>query len=94
MKLHHAAVLALGWYIMVPPIAGPSFHVDPHAPISQWIVEFSFDTAIECEQGISTFQNERLSGEFTGIGDTLAASQALKAKCIASDDPRLKPKCP
>jgi hypothetical protein len=59
MKLSHAAALALvGWYLMLPPYVpyhpgGPlpdpdTGPWDHKAPISQWQITRSYDTAAEC----------------------------------------------
>ena len=93
MKLRHAAVLVpIGWYLMVPPIAGN--HTNPSAPLSSWrMTAGSYDTAIECRKvledstrdAIKALQDPRV------LPFTRSASlQVLDAACVASDDPRLK----
>ena len=104
MKLRHAAALALvGWYLMVPPnqagwACGQSFAAvlshqlfgtgddklcahysslpDLDAPLSQWHQAGEpFETLSECEE----VRDKRLK-----------EPGMMLAKCIASDDPRLK----
>jgi hypothetical protein len=49
MRLRHAAALALvGWYLMVPPTTDGK--IDNSAPLSQWDIRSSFDSAATCEQ--------------------------------------------
>jgi len=91
MKLRHAAVLALiGWYLMVPPLrsTGSSECYDAKVPISQWQRIKAFDTAEQCKVASkkSAFAHKQ-HGLDCGL-----ASAWLDAQCIATDDPRLKPK--
>jgi hypothetical protein len=72
MKLRHTAALVLvGWYLMVPPLTPEGLN-DPNAtlvngtaPISQWVIFRAYDSADQCEQ-------ERRSGQ-------LALVEAIKA---------------
>jgi hypothetical protein len=97
MNLRHAAALALiGWYLMIPPINPAdigSSTVKIDSPLAQWKTYKSFDSAAECEaakpeminaiaSGLSEFQKkDKTNPEYVG---------AWNAKCVASDDPRLK----
>ena len=107
MKLRHAAALALvGWYLMVPPLAGTKQHpgLDTNAPISHWSIYKSFDTAKACETALlkGIYANDGVPDMFHGLGvrsdDPQAVTLALAFKdvalgqCVASDDPRLKEK--
>jgi hypothetical protein len=78
-----AVTLALvGWYLMVPPKAGV------HAPLSEWVTLFSFDTALECHRAdIAMIQvlEKYKKPESAQILEAMTDSE-----CIASDDPRLK----
>jgi hypothetical protein len=105
VKPRHAAALALvGWYLLVPPqtpVKGGHIYdedkngnlvnersappellrgatmVHPEAPLAEWAQAGAFDTATACEVA-------RFKLGTSGMRDL--------AKCIASDDPRLKGK--
>jgi hypothetical protein len=87
MKLRHAAGLTLvGWYLMAPPPfphAKSPLALDDTLPLAQWKLINSFDTAAACK------------AEARRLGDSpvdVAAATGNAAQCIATDDPRLKPK--
>ncbi len=91
VKLRHAAALALtGWYLMVPAQTkgGP---IDTSLPLSQWTMFESFDTAAGCQRKKSRVYDEAQrkdrAGDTKGMADFYSA-----ARCIATDDPRLKEK--
>src|SRR6266851_1454126 len=106
MKLHHVAALALmGSYLLMPPLKsdlrGNPDDVDLEAPLTEWKIEKSFDSAAECMEHISwqsahvkelvrgapgRKDHKELAKSFTKIFRKAADS----AQCIASDDPRLK----
>jgi hypothetical protein len=49
MKLRHASTLALvGWYLMIPPWSRDNHAPISGAPMSQWQIEDSFDSADNC----------------------------------------------
>jgi hypothetical protein len=92
MKPRHAAALALvGWYLMLPPwrvIGGEvrSSVPDPDASLSKWINVRNFDTAASCDHALMQFLDA------AGDGEPLSdRNRARFARCIATDDPRLKP---
>jgi hypothetical protein len=94
MNLTHAAALALvGWYLMVPPRLGPYRRLDYAAPISRWNLIQSFDTPTACEDYL---QKQK---EDTVIADAkvpnhrirMTVPQEMAARCIFSDNTRLKP---
>jgi hypothetical protein len=104
MKLRHAAALALvGWYLMVPPLrrevcCGLITSGDPSIQIAKWKTLRVFITRAECEQ--STYQEVRkrtaaahqLANAY-GLSDRLEREwkeAGSQAKCVASNDPRLK----
>jgi hypothetical protein len=102
MNPRHAAALALvGWYLMSPPLSPDGKRVVGYAPLSEWQIGESFDSAAECEQALSDGikANRKLAEEVgncrpvpgTTCDDVLLHDAAL-AKCIATDDPRLKEK--
>jgi hypothetical protein len=97
MKLRHAAVLALvGWYLMVPPLR---YFLNPNLPpFSQWEIRGSFDTADACTaQKAKEIEIEPGTEEIKrhGMDEQLQlqiSSQMAAARCIATDDPRLRGK--
>jgi len=110
MKFRHVAALALtGWYLMLPPDRlaqeGALFlYTDNRdAPLTEWLVVQSFDTAAHCEaKRKADFTNaDRQTREFAiskhADRDFAADRQALSLtvlkkgeRCGATDDPRLK----
>ena len=92
MKLRRAAALALvGWCLITPPLASvgnrwnaETREYDPftNAPLSQWQTVLTFDTAEECRA--------ELANQTAKIQASCPTCTAL-AKCVASDDPGLKP---
>jgi hypothetical protein len=96
MNLRHAAVLAvMGWYLMVPPHSvWPRNRLDFSAPISQWTIIQSFETATACEDCLQEQKEEATTADpwfpkFPTKHMTLL--QERVARCIFSDNPRLKP---
>ncbi len=96
MNLRHTAAFALvGWYLIVPP------NVDkPDAPLSTWNTIKVFDTAVECRDARSKWeidsvdiveQNVKRYGHLQE-DDKRQLAQGHAARCIATDDPRLKNK--
>jgi hypothetical protein len=106
MKLRHAAAIALvGWYLMVPPLqrgvcCGLIAYGDPSIQIAKWQTLRVFTTQAECEQ--STYKEVRKRtaaahqlAKAYGLSDRLEKEWKVagtQAKCITSDDPRLKGK--
>ena len=104
MRCCSAAALALvGWYLMLPPLRPPQSvrwsdgkaHFDqlPPAPLSQWTIVDSFDSARECRKGRDKLLNDRVlfgSSPKITVNDEIRIEQVYNARCIASDDPRLK----
>jgi hypothetical protein len=89
----HAAALALvGWYLMVPPV--DSGGLNEAAPINRSRIAISFDTADACQQAenlaIQSFE-KKVKGMSREIREFNLAAYML-ARCIATDDPRLKEK--
>ena len=98
MNLRHAAALAgLGWYLMLPPVPNTGAPPDTTAPFNTWRTEGSFDTAHECQAylvELNDLASKHRAQLFAG-GDAQRRGYltlALPAgRCIATDDPRLKP---
>ena len=84
MKPRHAAALALvGWYLMMPPL-GSDGRPDDSAPLPQWKIRGSFDTAAGCADALA----EQLGRDFPEM-----VRQAIHAsRCVSIDDPRLEGK--
>jgi hypothetical protein len=100
MSLRHAAALALaGWYFMIPKMVpdpkGGVPYADTTVPLSQWSIEQSFDTATECEAERDEFAKKwsTMASQAKNARDTgRALVWQVSSVCIATDDPRLKPK--
>ena len=94
MKLRHAAALALtGWYLMIPPaIEEHSNHrlYTKAAPLSQWQMLKSFDTAKECEGAVEALAKPLRAAIDQQQHLSLDDMRPLYARCFASDDPRLR----
>jgi hypothetical protein len=86
MKLRHAAALALvGWYLMVPP------STDERAPLFQWEVVASYDSASACREALHKSKDPaQVESDYPSLARLFAAQGFLAAQCIATDDPRLK----
>ncbi len=81
-----AALVLVGWYLMVPPLSHDRTAFITDAPLSHWRVEKAFDTAQDCEN-YSTY--------FWGLLKDQPTKQKIfrrNAQCISTDDPRLKEK--
>lgn len=110
MKLCHAAAFALvGWYLMLPPPhteyaqSGQILDVraDDEAPLSEWAIARSYDTAAQCmaekDARIAELK-PRVKPDILPkqnsvqelFGQRLLDQQNAMARCIATDDPRLK----
>ncbi len=90
---HGFALLALGWYLMVPPsIHKGSESTTTLEPLSQWENLHSFDTAAACEAGLDEVtKGVREDAAKNPNPKTLMKLNWISdAVCIASDDPRLK----
>ena len=97
MKLRHAAALALvRWYLMIPRYDLTGLVLDK-APLSMWKIYNEYDSSAQCEeireemsrtaQKFIDEQEQRAETE-DGLSQ---ATVMLSARCIAKDDPRLKP---
>jgi hypothetical protein len=104
--IHHAAALALvGCYLMTPPLNDAGLP-DTDAPITSWHNEMSFNSAHDCEEGKITLPVKKIEGLkriekdqakipkgnpqlFDQYSSWTRRALAV-AKCIGTDDPRLK----
>jgi hypothetical protein len=98
MNLRHAAALALvGWYLMVPPFikVGDRVVPDSSALLSKWYWAGSFDSVDACERNqegeIVKAQKRKLAQPTAKRGRSVEMG-FWEARCIATDDPRLKGK--
>ena len=104
MKLRHAAALALvGWYLMFPPFTqGWSAR---GASLKLWQIQDTFDSKADCESALSEYKADpaRHLPFFRGRNPNEVRYEIAKdpnfwnpiiaaIQCVASDDPRLKPK--
>jgi hypothetical protein len=87
MKIRHiiAPALIAGWYFMMPPQVGPQQITDPSAPIAQWRIIWSVNSATICETVRQKSIDEMLQEHPSLTRDQLLSNSL----CIASDDPRL-----
>jgi hypothetical protein len=92
MTLRHAATLALvGWYLLVPP--HPFAATVP--PPSEWSVYEVYVSAEKCEErrlAISEGMLEDAPADFVERFGNTFMYIFKQARCIATDDPRLKEK--
>jgi hypothetical protein len=98
MKPRQAAALGLvGWYLMIPPIYHDrvAFQVDENAPLAKWVVYSAHDNADDCEES-RVKGNDLAAEKRKQLRDSKSArllqDQLQFSQCIATDDPRLKPK--
>ena len=60
MILRHAAALVLvGWYLMIPPLQNSVFGCDPNAPLTKWLKFRSFDSETACKDLLDQMRGER-----------------------------------
>ena len=105
MKLRHPAALVLvGWYLMVPPFlkdqSGALTQSDASAPLKKWEVLESFNSAAACEEEKArkpSQESKAIKQIGQGAGAPLPVNVANahvlrfhEALCIPSDDPRLR----
>lgn len=107
VKPRHAAAIALvGCYLMVPPArlqhaTRPFDLVRPNAPLSEWTIWKTFDSAKDCEHqkaeeyregsnALKRLQFPRNDAQNNFYAEMKVAK--MFAECIATDDPRLKGK--
>jgi hypothetical protein len=88
------AGLALGWYLMLPPIVSEKGKtgVGVNRPLREWRVEHAFDSAQNCEAAREQGARERrppLESEIRSDQEVLLYTQFLFSQCIASNDGRL-----
>jgi hypothetical protein len=94
VSLRHAAALAaVGWYLMVPPMDMATHKMNPDAPLREWHVFDSYDRAAQCRAGRVELLSWWTEHKWSDEGARDATIGALRySLCIATDDPRLKEK--
>jgi hypothetical protein len=93
MKFRHLAALALvGWYLMMPPprTVGDHFETNFSAPLSKWTKIRRFDLQSQCETTREAYQQKPTGNLVDMLGAAQAQATTQAAKCVATDDPRLK----
>jgi hypothetical protein len=93
MKLRHAAALALvGWYLMLPPdyVRDGTLTFRRNAPLAEWQRGWGFRSEAACKEAITSASKH--SGSYETFHQALVAEKMSNGRCIASDDPKLKPK--
>jgi hypothetical protein len=73
---------------MVPPVNQTGdYYADSKAPLHEWTIRTSYDTARKCEKARDKLKAE-MSKPHGHLGTV--SSYLATATCVASDDPRLK----
>jgi hypothetical protein len=86
MKPRHAAALVLvGWYLLVPPPQAFKNSKYYQVPLGEWTHKATFDSESECKQEIRNGCHSVDHGDIFGF-----EGPYCHARCVASDDPRLK----
>jgi hypothetical protein len=86
LLLHAASLALVGWYLMAPPWYNDEKEPRLHAPIADWEIIGSFDSADQCMHDLVEMANKARARS------TPKERREFGIKCIASDDPRLKEK--
>jgi len=90
MNIRHSSALALiAWYMMVPPVDRQTMKVLDKAPLGQWEIYGRFDTTEDCEREINRSVRSFAGNQSSSNSPDLIALGL--ARCIASNDPRVKP---
>ena len=98
MKYRHAAALVLvGWYLLMPPLINAPYKVDTEAPLTSWKVYQTFNTAEECRKSLLSMQAKYQHSATAPTGSIKRGTRAFAlqvefAQCVASDSPVLKRK--
>ena len=78
--------VVLGWYALVPPVAGEG--VNSLAPLGMWEQIRAFDSAEQCEKLMMEYARQAMSQ--TDNKARLLTRQVERVRCIHSTDPRLR----
>ena len=84
-----------GWYLLVPGSEAEADRLRPD--LRRWVQFGAYDAASDCQRGLERRSKEaeerRESPEASPFGKQAASEvymRLISARCIASDDPRLK----
>jgi hypothetical protein len=82
---HVAALLLVGWSLIMPPLSQDRQLVEKNAPLSRWDTIGTYDTAAACNHEL-----DKLAAVVAGnISQSVLQRRVLAGKCIAADDPRI-----
>ena len=94
MVRHRLAALVLfATYLMVPPpkLADDHFRINFSAPLYKWDQLRLFNSDAECEAALESYRQKPPGGLPAMLGSRADALSAMRAaKCVSTDDPRLK----
>jgi hypothetical protein len=85
---------AQGWYLLLPPLEkaeSGQINVNGTRPLSAWDHEAAFDNAADCERLRIAGQQRYVARDPQDERNRLLRDAFLQARCIASDDSRLRP---
>ena len=96
MKTHYAAAFGLVvWHLMIP--SGSPRAVLVAAPLSEWTLSTSYDSAENCESVLIELKNDAFTqAQYDCLSDRSQANSCLadlartSSQCVSADDPRLK----
>jgi hypothetical protein len=90
----HLAVMILGAaYLLMPPVEGfnNQDRINFTAPLSKWVELRRFNSESECDAALAVYRQRPVGGLRVMIGGRSQAEAAMQAaKCVSTDDPRLK----
>src|SRR5258708_6709469 len=86
MKPRRAAALMLvGWCLIMPPLSDDHQLVKKNAALSHWDTIGTYDTAAACRNEL-----DKLTALISGnINYSVLQRRVLAGKCVTADDPRL-----
>jgi hypothetical protein len=103
MNLRHSAALAaVAWYLLSPPVVPPGDRMNTRAPLRKWEKMAAFDTAADCKGGLAGLAKSAADPKEMAIVKQRAKSKGrdfderlfrLRLKtsiCVSTTDPRLK----
>jgi hypothetical protein len=82
-------MFVLGWFLFLPPRYEKS-DVDTTAPLSQWDLWRSFDTAKECEAYRDKMLDPLLDKKQRNTDDEYRVHRYMYARCIPSESIQFK----
>jgi hypothetical protein len=80
-----AALVFVGWCLIMPPLSQDRQLVEKNAPFSRWDTIGTYDSAAACSHEL-----DKLTAVLAGnINYSVIQRRVLAGKCLAADDPRL-----